>query len=144
MQGSIEPGAGRTLVHRLRPGEDVKLSLMSLVEASSVAAGVVLSLVGSLSSASLRFAGHDSATRLEGPFEIVSATGTVGRGGCHIHVSVADGTGTTYGGHLVDGCSVLTTVELVILDLSQTWIFERKLDQQTAYNELVVAPAGPD
>jgi len=145
MSEARRPAAGRTLAYRLRPGDDLKLSLMAILEASTISAGVILSLVGSLSSARLRMAGGDSLKDFSGPLEIVSATGTIGGNACHIHVSIADGTGTTYGGHLVAGCPVFTTAELVILDLSASWLFDRVHDPCTGFRELSIAacPAIP-
>ncbi len=130
-----------TIARRLRPGEDLKLALQSLAAASEIEAGVVLSLVGSLSSARLRLAGGGLVKELDGPLEIVSATGTISRDGCHIHIAVADSTGTTCGGHLLPGCTIFTTVELVILDLSKTWRFDRAQDPDTGYRELVITRA---
>jgi predicted DNA-binding protein with PD1-like motif len=74
--------------------------------------------------------------KLSGPLEIVSATGTLGTAGLHIHVSVADQYGAVYGGHLLENCIVASTVELVIGDLSNHWSFERIYDPKTGYNEL--------
>ena len=47
-------------------------------------------------------------------FEIVSVTGTVSIHGSHIHVSISDEDGKTIGGHLVSGCKIYTTVEIVL------------------------------
>lgn len=74
---------------------------------------------------------------LEGPFEIVSAAGTISSEGCHIHVSVSDKDGTCYGGHLKDGCAVRTTAEIVIGVFENT-IYRRVFDERTGFNELEV------
>lgn len=128
----------RTLCQRLKPQEELFGSIETLLQDNKVNAGVLLSLVGSLTEASLRLAADDSATIVKGPVEIVSATGVVAMSGCHIHISVSDGTGKTTGGHLMPGSRVYTTVELVILDLSSDHEFSRQPCALSGYEELVV------
>ncbi len=85
----------------------------------------------------LRTAGAKSIETIEDDFEIVSATGTVSKNGCHIHVSVSDDKLKTYGGHLKKGCIINTTVELILLELDNI-VFTREMDEKTGYKELVV------
>lgn len=124
------------LAIRLKPGQDPYLELSNLMKEKQIKAATILSMVGSFSKASIRFANQDRANLLEGPFEIVSATGTLGNGSMHIHLAVSDKEGKTVGGHLTSGSTVYTTCELVILDLSHEWSFERTLDKDTGYPEL--------
>lgn len=121
---------------RLKPNQDPYQELKALVHEKQVKAGVILSMVGSFKKASLRFANQEKAEMLEGPFEIVSATGTVGMDSQHIHVAIANKDGRTIGGHLSAGSLIFTTCEVVILDLSAEWTFERVLDKETGYPEL--------
>jgi uncharacterized protein len=125
------------LVKRLHPDADIYAELKALASEHSIDAAVVLSLVGSLKEGSLRLAGQDKATKFAGPFEIVSATGTVCRAGLHVHVSLADLQGHVVGGHLQPGNLVHTTCEIVLHDFSKEWKFERVLDVTTGYPELV-------
>src|SRR5262249_11701312 len=112
-------------------------ALEEIVEGEAIKAGVLLSVVGSLTSASLRTP-SGAPKALTGPLEIVSGTGTVGSAGIHVHISVSNESGATFGGHLLSGCIVRTTLELVILDLSNQMIFDRVVDASTGYRELVV------
>lgn len=128
----------RTLCQRLRPQEELFSSIEKLLQDNNVKAGVLLSLVGSVTEASLRFAADDKSTIVSGPLEIVSATGVVAKSGCHIHISVSDGTGKTTGGHLMPGSRVYTTVELVILDLSSDCEFSREPCALSGFDELVI------
>ena len=128
-----------TLVERLMPGSDLKQSIESAVLVNDLKSGVILSLVGSLTRATLRMAGGPITT-FDGPLEIVSATGTISPDGIHIHLAIADDSGTTYGGHLLPGCLIASTAEMILADLSQQWIFERQLDPQTNYKELKIHP----
>lgn len=127
----------KAIVLRLKPKDEVVSAIRSLVDDLHIRAGVIASMVGSLSHCCLRPAGADAIIEIPGPLEIVSATGTLGDHGMHVHIAVADKQGKTTGGHLVAGNIVLTTVELVILDLSASWIFERVVDESTGYKELL-------
>ena len=136
---------GRTLastgfhpcVLRLSPGEDLKGSLQQFVQNQSLAAGCILTAVGSLQQASLRFAGQDAATLLTGRFEIVSLVGTLSMEGLHLHMAIADAQGTTLGGHVMPGCLIYTTAEIVIGSLAGL-TFRRVHDPETGYRELSV------
>lgn len=121
---------------RLKPNQDPYEELKALAQEKQIKAGVILSMVGSFKKARIRFANKEQAELLDGPFEIVSATGTLGMAGQHIHVAIADATGRTLGGHLSAGSLIYTTCEVVILDLSNEWNFERVLDKETGYPEL--------
>lgn len=125
-----------SIVERLKPGEELQSALKRVAFEHNLKAGVIACAVGSLSVASLRMAGASESKTIEGPLEIVSITGTLSDTTMHVHLSVSDSTGKTTGGHLVPGCKVFTTIELVILDLSDEWVFDRKTDEQTTYLEL--------
>jgi hypothetical protein len=130
----------KTIAQRLAPGQDLKDELRSMVERHGIRAGVLLSVVGSLSRTELRMAGGQSTMIMDVQTEIVSGTGTFAAGGAmHVHISVADREGGVIGGHLMNGCKVMTTGEIVIGDLSDEWTFERKMDSTTSSLELVVS-----
>ncbi|NJL38869.1 MAG: DNA-binding protein [Leptolyngbyaceae cyanobacterium RM2_2_4] len=124
-------------VLRLTPQQDLKAELDAFAYQSSLEAGCIITCVGSLSKAVLRFAGESAESVCEGKFEIVSLTGTLSRHGSHYHICLADSTGQTLGGHLLKGCLVYTTAEIVVgilPDLS----FRREHDSMTGYRELAV------
>ena len=122
---------------RLAPGADLKGALLELTKARALRAGIVLTCVGSLAEASLRFAGQDETTTLLGPFEILSLVGTLSPEGVHLHIALADKEGKTVGGHVQGGCLVYTTAELVVGELSGM-TFLRTFDTVTGYEELEV------
>ena len=129
----------RSIARRFVPKSDLKRELERLVLESKIQAGVLLSLVGSLSNAALRAAGGSAVLKLEGPLEIVAGTGTFASDGTmHVHLCVADSTGRVQGGHLMPGCTILTTAEVVIGDLSSELHFSRQLDETTGHLEFVV------
>ena len=74
---------------------------------------------------------------LQERFEIVSLTGTVSRHGCHLHMALADHQGNVVGGHVLEGCEVFTTAEIVIGECVNH-VFSREHDETTGFDELVV------
>ena len=128
---------------RLEPGADLRKSINAGCRERDVAAGVILTCVGSLRTAVLRFADQRHSDRVEGPFEILALSGTLsGDGGCHLHIALGDAHGATVGGHLMDGSIVHTTAEVVVCALSGL-AFSREQDPQTGYRELKIAQRKP-
>ena len=131
----VESVGGRVLTLRLRPGQDLRKQIEALVKSRNIRAGFIVTAVGSLRSASIRLADQQETSTFEGKFEIVSLVGTMGQDGVHLHISIADSTGKTIGGHLAEGCLVYTTVELVVAE-ARGLTFSRELDEETGYKEL--------
>jgi predicted DNA-binding protein with PD1-like motif len=124
---------------RLKPNQDLKESLKSFVKQNNIQSGFILTAVGSLKQATLRFANRDNAQVFNERFEIVSLVGTLSIHGIHLHISLSDKNGKTIGGHLVDGCIIYTTAEIVI-GVSEDFIFVRTVDETTGYKELEIQP----
>lgn len=125
---------------RLEPGADLRCTLERYARERAVSAAFVVSAVGSLSRATLRYAGAETATIIERPLEIVALSGTLSREGCHLHCAVSDALGKVTGGHVLAGCVVRTTLE-VVLGEAPAYRFSRELDPETGYRELVVKRA---
>ena len=125
---------------RLKPGQDLFDSIEAFVHEKRIAAGCVLSGVGSLAHATLRLANRDFYSEYDGHFEIVSITGTVSIHGSHLHIAISDGDGTTIGGHLESGCRIYTTAEIVIAVFNNV-IYKREFAEDSGYDELVVHDA---
>ena len=128
----------RIFTFRLKPGQDLFDSIEAFVANKKIQAGCVLSSVGSLTHATLRLANREHYTEYEGHFEIVSMTGTVALSGSHIHISISDGNGVTIGGHLVTGCKVYTTAEIVLAVFDDVVYKRELLENDSGYEELVV------
>jgi len=128
---------------RLQPGDDLRRALEAWINQQQEQAGCVISAVGSLSLAKLRFAGAAEATTISGDLEILSLAGTLSADGAHLHITIADSTGAVIGGHLCHGSLVRTTAELV-LGLLPQWRFRRGLDPATGCAELQISPVAPD
>ena len=128
----------QTHAFRLVPGEDLKKSIQTYVVKHSIAAGAMISIVGSLSKTRMRLAGAKSFYEKETKVEILSLSGTLSANGSHLHLCVADSEGNCIGGHLSDGCIINTTAEIVLAELSNV-VFKREPDAQTGFDELVVS-----
>ncbi|MCS3430563.1 PPC domain-containing DNA-binding protein [Klebsiella sp. BIGb0407] len=132
----------RFLALRLLPGEDVLPALRQYVQQHNLQAAFIAGCVGSLTNVALRYAGQSYAGEkgidlLQGKFEVVSLIGTLDAKGEHLHLAVSDEKGTMTGGHMMDGCTVRTTLELVIGELEQV-TFQRETCALSTYEELVV------
>lgn len=127
----------RTYVLRLKPGQDLRAELERFAKSKALQAGYIITCAGSLQKASLRLADKSDSTNYAGKFEIVSLVGTLSPDGPHLHISLSDGDGKTIGGHLVAGCEIYTTAEIVIGD-AQGLKMTREQDSQSGYKELKV------
>ena len=127
----------RVYALRLKPGQDLKKEIMQLARTQQIRAGCVVTCVGSLQEANLRFANQPVGTPMPGKFEILSLVGTFSVDAAHLHLSIADSTGRTFGGHLMDGNRIYTTAELVI-GIMPELEFVREADPTYGYQELLV------
>ena len=124
---------------RLQPNMDLKQSLTEFVNLKDIKAGFILTAIGSLKQATIRFANQSNSKIINEKFEILSLNGTLATTGIHIHISIADKEGKTIGGHLDNGCIIYTTAEIVI-GVSEEFTFIRNIDEQTGYKELEIIP----
>ncbi len=131
------PPGQRLHAFRLLPGQDLLGGIQQFADEHQIEAGWLATCVGSLTEWSLRFANQPDAVHGEGHFEIVSLCGTVSKHGSHLHLAVSDGAGRTTGGHLLAGCRVYTTAE-VVLGESPVHVFTRAHDGTTPWAELQI------
>jgi len=122
---------------RLKPKQDLFKEIKTFVDEKGIEAGIILACVGSLTTATLRLANSTSYDTFKGPFEIVSLTGTVSAHGSHLHISMSNGDGPTIGGHLVEGCLIYTTAEIVIAVFPEI-VYEREHCEASGHAELVI------
>ena len=123
---------------RLKPGQDLKVSIQEFAVTHNIRAGWVITAVGSLTQGNLRLANRQSGTLTKGFYEIISLSGTVSVNGSHLHIAISDGDGIMTGGHLMKGCIVFTTAE-IILGESTGLIFTREHDGSTEWKELQIS-----
>lgn len=124
---------------RLKPNMDLKESLRNFVSLNNIQSGFILTSVGSLKQANIRFADQSNSKVFNEKFEIISLAGTLSNSGIHLHIALADKEGKTIGGHLDNGCIIYTTAEIVI-GASEEFTFIRTIDEQTGFKELEIIP----
>ncbi|MFN5432728.1 MAG: PPC domain-containing DNA-binding protein [Cyclobacteriaceae bacterium] len=122
---------------RLKPHQDLKKELMAFAAKEKLKAGFIVTCVGSLEQSNLRFANQSAGIQRKDHFEILSLVGTFSNTSAHLHLSIADSTGATMGGHLLDNNLIYTTAEIVIGELTDIQ-FEREKDSTYGYHELSV------
>ncbi|RTZ15670.1 DNA-binding protein [Vibrio aquaticus] len=122
---------------RLVKGDDLKLAIQHLVDEHNIQAGTIASCVGCFTQFNIRLAGATQTLELNEPLEIVSIMGTLTPDHQHIHLSVAKRNGEVIGGHLLEGCLIDTTAELIIHSY-HNMSFAREFDENTGFTELVV------
>ena len=125
----------KELAFRLTSGDDLRLSIEEYCAHYDVDTAVVLSAVGSLFNVGIRLADAQKFLRVERDYEIVSLTGTISRSKAHLHISLSDENGDCIGGHLIEGCLVNTTCE-VVLGILEDYKSIRKYDDYTGYDEI--------
>lgn len=138
-EGPLESD-GRFVALRLRPGEDPVTALRAVMQRSGMAAAAVVTCVGSLTLAAIRHANRAEPTLYRGHYEITSLTGTLDPGGEHLHITITDGEGRAFGGHLLPGSAIYTTAEIVLLALPGL-IFSRRPCAASGYDELAISTA---
>jgi len=123
------------IVERLSSGRDILEGLNELVDAKNIT-GADFTAIGAVSRAVVGFfvgRGQYSEKLFEGPLEIVSCVGNVSvkenQPFIHAHISLADHKGNVFGGHLLPGCQVAATFE-VIFHVHDT-AMNRTLDSKT-------------
>ena len=115
----------RLVIVRLSTGDDVLESIRNAVAENGVRTGAVLSGVGSVS----RYRVHvvetvnmppgDVIFGEEGPYDILSITGLIIDGRVHAHITLSD-TQKALGGHLEEGCRILTFGVVLIAEIAET------------------------
>ena len=135
---AVSSSSSRLWVLRLKPGDDLVDSIMAFAAKNSIQAGAIVTCVGSLDHARLRYANQKDYEDLDKKgqhFEIVSMVGTFSTTDRHLHLALANEQGAVFGGHASSGNKVFTTAEIVIVE-GLDWFFRREPDPVTTYLEL--------
>ena len=119
----------RLLMVRLNPDDDLVESLRAVVEQNGIRNGVIVNGIGSLN----RYRVHvvdkpslptrDAFFEGEGPYDILSLTGLVLGGRVHAHLTFSN-TEHAMGGHLEEGCRVLTFAMVTLAETPDVEIAE--------------------
>ena len=126
----------QTICKRLRRGDDLLLSIKQICRDEHIRAGVILSSVGCILHGRVRDASGVNIQTIDEHCEILSLNGTVSLNRCHLHIALSKEDLSAVGGHLVEGCIINTTCELVI-GVMNDWSIGVEFDSETGYDELI-------
>jgi predicted DNA-binding protein with PD1-like motif len=119
----------------LRRGEDVFESIEEVARKCDIHSGVLMTGIGSLSEAYIHtvktndYPPREEYLRLDGPLEVVQFGGIIANYQPHIHISLWDVNRNYYGGHVHEGCKILTLSEISIRRLPELRLARKKLDE---------------
>lgn len=128
--------SNRIICKRLKRGSDLLVEIKKIAIEEDLKAAVVLSSVGCVSKLKVRDAGGVNFREVNENCEILSLNGTVSAKRTHLHVAFSKEDLSAIGGHLVEGCIINTTCELVIQELSG-YEYDVEFDKETGYDELI-------
>ncbi len=130
---SVESKIGRVVFARFFEGEDLLETIALTAEQNNVRSGFFF-LIGTVKKAVLGYYEEGKYIPVEraGPLEIVSCTGNVSVKEeselvVHGHMVVSDAGGNAFGGHVLAGCVVDATAELVLVE-AESVALKRKFD----------------
>jgi predicted DNA-binding protein with PD1-like motif len=132
-----ESKTSRTIFIRLDENEDLLNAIKEKADQNNIRAGFFF-LIGTVKKAVLGFfkEGNYNPIQLSGPLEIVCCAGNIsvredGELVVHAHIAVGNEQGEMFGGHLLAGCIVDVTGELVLVetpDAKLKRVFREKLN----------------
>ena len=132
---SVESKLGKVVLARLYEDEDLLESITQQAKRSRIKTGFFI-LIGTLKRAKLGFyrEGRYEPIDVDCPLEITSCVGNVsikeGEPFTHAHISVSNGKGEVFGGHVLPGCVIAATGELVLVE-AEGINLQRRLDRET-------------
>ena len=134
---NVMPYAGpmEMVVLGIQPGEMLLESIQRAIEQQNVRNGVVVSGIGTLKNFHMHYITHtdfppaDEFVNIEGPLELLSASGVIADGEPHLHVVVSCGRDEVYAGHLEPNSEVAYLAEIAILKCNDL-AMARHLDEQ--------------
>ena len=140
MVRSIATKVKRVIIAKMEKGEDVIKTIEKVASDHGVRTGQ-LTLIGAIEGARLGFFNRHSLEYVEftvdEDLEVVSCMGDIttmqdGTLVVHAHMIAADEKGDCHGGHLLPGCKVSVTIELVIFETEDE--IKRARDDSTGLN----------
>lgn len=131
----VEAKIGRIIVERLESGKDLLSEIERVIREAGVRGGF-LSVIGTLSKAVFGYyeKGGYKKIEIKELLEILSCIGNISEANnekvIHAHITVSNRRGEAYGGHVLQGCTIGPTAELIIIE-GENLILKRKLDEKT-------------
>ena len=133
-----ESKLGKVVFARLYEDEDLLEAIASASKQIKISAGF-FTLIGTLKKAKIGFYrdGNYEPIEIVGSLEVVSCIGNVSLKDTtpmiHAHIAVSDEKGQTFGGHVLPGCLISVTGELMLVEAIGMKL-ERKFDEKYKLN----------
>lgn len=131
---SVESNIEQVFVARFLEDEDLLETIALAAKQNDVSSGF-FSIIGTVKKAVLGYykEGKYLPIRKSGPLEIVSCTGNISVKEndelvVHAHIVVSDNGGTAFGGHVLPGCLVDATAEMILVKIESKTL-KRKFDK---------------
>lgn len=130
-----ESKAGKVVFARLIEEDDLLDAVTKVAEQARISTGFFL-LIGTLKKAMMGFfrEGKYVTIQMNKPLEIVSCQGNISmrenKTFAHAHIAVSDDKGRVFGGHVMTGCTIGVTGELVLVEVTSIRIL-REFDEKT-------------
>lgn len=131
----VESKIGKLLFARLLEDEDLLNTITHVAEKANVSVGLFF-LIGTLKQVKMGFylEGKYKTIEMYRPLEIVSCMGNVSvkekKILAHAHIAVSDDKGRVFGGHVMPGCIIAATGELVLIEAVNIELL-RKFEEKT-------------
>jgi len=131
----VEAKAGKIIFARLFEDEDLLEAISQAAGKGGIKAGFFV-LIGTLKKAEMGFfnQGRYESIEMAEPLEIVSCMGNISMKEdeplVHAHIAVSNRKGEVFGGHVLSGCIIAATGELVLIEAVDVEL-QRKLDEPT-------------
>jgi len=132
---SVEAKTAKVIFARLFEGEDLLEAITQTAKKGKIKAGF-FTLIGTLKKAEMGFfhKGQYQPIEMTEPLEIVSCMGNISIKEkailVHAHITVSNQKGQVFGGHVLPGCIIAATGELVLTEAVDVEL-QRKLDEKT-------------
>lgn len=121
----IESGSiKRVHIVHLNPGDDILLSLREAVRQKEIRHGLIMGAIGSVTAhhfhvvSTVDLPPEDIYIKRKGAYDIANMTGFIFDGRVHCHIIFSDDK-IAFGGHLEEGCKVLTFNVVPIAELDE-------------------------
>jgi len=118
----------------LSGGELLLESIREVADQTGMHTGILLTGIGSLSRARIHIVSTNEVPPeekyfdLPGPLEVVGFAGIIAGYEPHIHIAMMDATGRFHGGHVEEGCAILTLAEITLQHVPDLRLVRRSLD----------------
>ena len=126
----------------LETGDMLLECLRDLVREADIHTGVPMTGIGSLSKGRIHTVlTNDHPVKelfmdLKGPLEVTNFNGIIANYEPHVHITMMDPEGRFYGGHLEEGCQILTLSEFSILRIPDARLHRHVIPERSIYSLL--------